>query len=425
MKLKELGVDELKSMQNSLQKEYNELKAMGLKLDMSRGKPAGEQLNLSNDILTEPLDNYITKEGVDVRNYGILDGIKECKDLFSDLLDIPEKNIIIGGNSSLNLIYDTFARFYIFGSLGSKPWGLVEGRKFLCPVPGYDRHFTILDEFGFEMITVPMTQNGPDMDVVEKLVKDDPTIKGIMCVPLYSNPNGVCYSDEVVDRLAKMPTAAEDFKIFWDNAYAIHHVYEEVKLYNIFDACAKYNTQQRIVYFFSTSKITFPGSGVALMAACDECIEEIKYHFGKQTIGHNKINQLRTVNFFKNADGIKVHMKKLGDMLKEKFDIVLNKFDEEFKDSDMLSWTNPKGGYFVSVDTMDGCAKETVRLAKECGLVLTGAGATYPHGNDPHDSNLRIAPSYPNCEELKKAINVFCVCLKLAEVNKLLELNAH
>lgn len=420
MILKQLSVAELEQLQQELQKQYNTIKESGLSLDMSRGKPAGEQLDMSNGILTLPLDNYISQDGVDIRNYGVLDGIKECKKLFSDLLDIPEKNMIIGGNSSLNLIYDTFARLYIFGSLNHTPWGRLDKVKILCPVPGYDRHFTICEEFGFEMINVPMTDKGPDMDIVESLVKDDPTVKGILCVPLYSNPDGICYSDDVVDRLAKMPTAAPDFKIFWDNAYAVHHVYEAVRLYNIFDACKKYGTQDRILYFFSTSKITFPGSGVALIAASDACIDEIKVHFGRQTIGYNKINQMRTVAFFKNAEGITKHMKALGSILRKKFDIVLNTFDKEFGGTDMLSWHKPKGGYFVSVFTMKGCARETVRLAKECGLVLTGAGATYPYKRDPEDSNIRIAPSYPSCDELEKAINVFCLCVKLAEVNKLL-----
>lgn len=422
MNLSTMSTDELEHLRQSLKKQYDDLKGCGLTLDMSRGKPAAEQLNISNGILTLPIKNYISSDGIDIRNYGVLDGIKECKNIFSDLLDIPEKNIIIGGNSSLNLIYDTFARLYIFGSLGSVPWGKLEKVKILCPVPGYDRHFTICEEFGFDMINIPMNADGPDMDTVESLVKDDPAVKGIVCVPLYSNPDGICYSDEVVDRLAKMPAAADDFKIFWDNAYAIHHVYEETKLYNIFDACKKYDTQDRILYFFSTSKVTFPGSGVAIVAASDACIDEIKEHFGKQTIGYNKITQMRTVDFFKNADGIKSHMKKLGSILKKKFDIVLDTFDKEFADTDMLSWHKPKGGYFVSVFTMNGCAKETVRLAKECGLVLTGAGATYPYKNDPNDSNIRIAPSYPSCDELKKAIEVFCICVKLAEVNKLLSI---
>ncbi len=419
----EMSKAELLSLQSELLEKYNRIKANKIQLDMSRGKPAPAQLNLSNGILTMPIDNYINRDGNDVRNYGILDGISECRELFSKLLDIPVNNIIIGGNSSLNLIYDAFTRLYIFGSLGSTPWGKLDKVKILCPVPGYDRHFAICEELGFEMINIPMTENGPDMDMVERLAAQDESIKGILCVPLYTNPDGICYSDEVVDRLAKMPAAAEDFKIFWDNAYAVHHVYEEVKQLNIFEACNKYGTADRILYFFSTSKVTFPGSGVALVASGDRYIEDIRRRFGKQTIGYNKLNQLRTYNFFRTPEGIKAHMKKLGDMLKEKFDIVLDTLESEFKGTGALNWHKPMGGYFISVYTMDGCAKETVRLAKEAGLTLTNAGASYPYGNDPHDSNIRLAPSYPDCEELKSAMELFCICAKLAAVNKLLENN--
>ena len=415
------SADELLKAQQKLISEYDRLKSCNLSLDMSRGKPAAAQLDLSNGILTLQLDSYINCEGNDVRNYGILTGIKECRHLFAELLGIKEDNIIIGGNSSLNLIYDAIARYFMFGKLGSTPWSKLDKVKVLCPVPGYDRHFAICEEFGFEMINIPMDNNGPDMDMVEKLVKEDDSIKLMLCVPLYSNPSGVCYSDEVVERLAKMETAAEDFTIIWDNAYGIHHVYSETKLANIFELAAKYGNEDRILYFFSTSKITFPGSGVALIASGDKAIAEIKRRFGIMTIGYNKINQIRTYSFFKTPGGMMEHMKKLGAMLREKFDIVLNKLDEEFGDNDLLTWTKPGGGYFISVDTLPGCAKETVRLAKECGLILTDAGATYPYKKDPNDSNIRIAPSYPTVEELEKAIEVFCVCVKLAAVNKLLK----
>ncbi|MDO5387610.1 MAG: aminotransferase class I/II-fold pyridoxal phosphate-dependent enzyme [Clostridia bacterium] len=413
--------DELNKAHEELVSQYNRLKSCKLNLDMSRGKPAAAQLDLSNGILTLHLDSYINCEGNDVRNYGILTGIKECRHLFSELLGIKEDNIIIGGNSSLNLIYDAIARYYMFGKLGSTPWSKLDKVKFLCPVPGYDRHFSICQEFGFEMINIPMDENGPDMDMVEKLVKEDDSIKGMLCVPLYSNPGGICYSDEVVERIASMKTAAEDFTVIWDNAYGIHHVYNEVKLANIFDLASKYGTEDRILYFFSTSKITFPGSGVALIASGDKAIEEIKRRFGIMTIGYNKINQLRTYSFFKTPEGMMEHMKKLGTMLREKFDVVLNKLDSEFKDSDLLKWNRPDGGYFISVYTLPGCAKETVRLAKECGLILTDAGAAYPYGNDPYDSNIRIAPSYPPVEDLKKAMELFCICVKLAAVKKLMK----
>ena len=412
---------ELLEAQKTLVSEYNRLKSCNLSLDMSRGKPAAAQLDLSNGILTSPINDYINCEGNDVRNYGILTGIKECRELFSKLLDIKEDNIIIGGNSSLNLIYDAIARYYIFGKLGQTPWSKLDKVKFLCPVPGYDRHFAICQEFGFEMINIPMDENGPDMDMVEKLVKEDESIKGIVCVPLYSNPGGVCYSDEVVERLVKMDTAAKDFTIIWDNAYGIHHVYKAVKLANIFKLAEKYGTDDRILYFFSTSKITFPGSGVAFVASGDKAIEEIKKRFGIMTIGYNKINQLRTYNFFKTPEGMMAHMKKLGAMLREKFDVVLNKLEKEFGDSDLLTWVKPYGGYFIAVDTIPNCAKETVRLAKECGLILTNAGCANPYGKDPLDSNIRIAPSYPTVDDLEKAMDVFCVCVKLAAVNELLK----
>ena len=415
------GKAELLEAQKTLISEYNRLKSCNLSLDMSRGKPAAAQLDLSNGILTSPINNYINCEGNDVRNYGILTGIKECRELFSKLLDIKEDNIIIGGNSSLNLIYDAIARYYIFGKLGQKPWSKLDKVKFLCPVPGYDRHFAICQEFGFEMINIPMDENGPDMDMVEKLVKEDESIKGIVCVPLYSNPGGVCYSDQVVERLVKMDTAAKDFTIIWDNAYGIHHVYKAVKLANIFKLAEKYGTDDRILYFFSTSKITFPGSGVAFVASGDKAIEEIKKRFGIMTIGYNKINQLRTYNFFKTPEGMMAHMKKLGAMLREKFDVVLSRLEKEFGNSDLLTWIKPNGGYFISVDTIPNCAKETVRLAKECGLILTNAGCSYPYGKDPFDSNIRIAPSYPTVSDLEKAMDVFCVCVKLAAVNELLK----
>lgn len=415
--------EQLTACKAQLQAEYDELKSLNLQLNIARGNPSVEQLDLSNGILTVPMDNYITAEGVDVRNYGILDGIKEAKNLFSQLLNIKAENIIVGGNSSLNLIYDAFSRLYIFGKLGSTPWGKLDKVKILCPVPGYDRHFTICEEFGFEMISVPLTDDGLDMDLIEKLAAEDDSIKGIICVPLYSNPTGVCFSDETVERLAKMKTAAKDFTIFWDNAYAIHHIFKEHKLANIFEYAEKYNNSNRVLYFFSTSKVTFPGSGVAIVASGDEYTEEIRKHFGKQTIGYNKINQLRTCNFFKNVDGINEHMKELGDILKPKFKLMLDTLNKEFGENGILKWTKPDGGYFITAYTLNGCAKETVKLAAECGLILTPAGACFPYRDDPNDNTIRVAPSYPNIEVLKSAAKVFCICVKLATVNKLLSEN--
>lgn len=413
------SVEQLMEEKQLLEKKYADYVGQKLKLDMSRGKPASTQLDLNNDILST-LETYITEDGTDARNYGVLDGLSEAKKLFSELLNIAPANMIIGGNSSLNLMYDAMTRLFLFGTEGELPWCKLDKVKFLCPSPGYDRHFAICEDLGIEMITVPMHEDGPDMDYIESLVKEDASIKGIWCVPLYSNPQGICYSDEVVERLASMQTAAKDFRIFWDNAYGVHHIYDEVKLKDIFEAAHAAGNENRVYYFFSTSKITFPGAGVALIASSLSNIAEIKKHMSIQTIGHDKLNQLRTVNYFKNAEGIRVHMKKLGNELRPKFEIVLNTLEQELAGTGLLSWTKPQGGYFVAVDTLPGCAKETVRLAKEAGVVLTGAGATFPYQNDPQDRNIRIAPTYPTVEELQKAMELFCVCVKLAGVNRLL-----
>lgn len=418
--LKNASKDELLSAQSAFQKKYNDYKAMNLSLDMSRGKPSPDQLDISNGLL-KGIENYKTSSNTDIRNYGVLDGLPEVKKLFSELLDISEKNIIIGGNSALNLIYDTFVRNFLFGTLGNKPWCKLPKIKFLCPVPGYDRHFAICEEFGIEMISIPMNEDGPDMDMVEKLVETDDTIKGLMCVPLYSNPDGTCYSEETAERLAKMKTAATDFCIFWDNAYGVHHVYSEEKLPNIFKIAEKYGTQDRIYYFFSTSKINFPGSGIAFIAASDNNIKEIKRRISIQTIGYNKINQLNVLEFFKTADGIKKHMQKHAEILKPKFDTVLDCLEKELGNSGICHWTKPKGGYFIALYTLDGCAKRTVQLAKEVGVVLTEAGATHPYKNNPNDNCIRLAPTYPKINELKNAIEIVCVCAKIACIEKLLE----
>ena len=412
--------EQLTTLKEELEKQYAAYKARNLKLDMSRGKPAGSQLDLTNSLLGE-MEGYITEAGIDVRNYGILDGIPEAKKLFSDLLNIPQDKIIIGGNSSLNLMYDMMVRLCLFGTEGNTPWSKLPVVKFLCPSPGYDRHFAICEDLGFEMITIPMKEDGPDMDLIEELVAKDEAIKGIWCVPLYSNPQGICYSDEVVNRLASMQTAAKDFRIFWDNAYGVHHIEGEKQLADIFELTEKAGNANRVYYFFSTSKITFPGSGVSLIASSLENIAEIKKHMTVQTIGHDKLNQLRTVNYFKNAEGIRVHMKKLANELKPKFDIVLDTLEKELADTGLATWTKPTGGYFVALDTLEGCAKQTVALAKEAGVVMTSAGATFPYKNDAHDTNIRIAPTYPTTDELQIAMDLFCVCVKLAGVNKLLE----
>ncbi len=409
---------ELLQEKEKLQKQYNNYLKQNLNLDMSRGKPCKEQLDLSNDMLN--INDYISNDNIDLRNYGILDGIKEAKQFFGNLLDINENNIIIGGNSTLNMIYDEIARLYMFGYMDNTPWCNLEKVKFLCPVPGYDRHFDILEKFGFEMINIPVTENGINMDIVEDLCKNDESIKGIICVPLYSNPTGTCYSKETVERLAKMKTKAKDFKIFWDNAYAIHYIYEKVELYNIFEACEKYNTQDRILYFFSTSKINFPGGGVSLLAGSDNTIKDTLKHLSKQTIGYDKINQLRTVKFLKNKENTLKFMDKHANILKSKFDIVLNTLEENFSNNPILKWEKPKGGYFVAVDTLEGLAKKVVVMCKELGVTLTDAGSTYPKKQDPKNSNIRIAPSFPSLEELQEAINIFCLCVKIATIDKFL-----
>lgn len=416
----EKSKQELEALKEEVDKEYQAWKDKNLSLDMSRGKPAPAQLDKTNGLLKEMTD-YHTEAGLDVRNYGVLDGIPEMKKIFSDLLDIPAQNIIVGGNSSLNLMFDAMMRLFVFGTMGETPWGRLDKVKFLCPSPGYDRHFMVTQKLGVELISVDMTSEGPDMDQVEKLVAEDDAIKGIWCVPKYSNPQGICYSDETVDRLASMKTAAKDFKIFWDNAYGVHWVFEDVKVKNILDACKEAGNPERAYYFFSTSKISFPGAGVSIIAASDKNIAEIKNIMTAQTIGADKINQLRHVQFFKDAQGLRNHMKVMAECLKPKFETVLNTLEKELKGSGLISWENPKGGYFISVDVLPGCAKEVVRLAKEAGVVLTGAGATYPYKKDPKDSNLRIAPTYPTVEELQQAIDLFCVCVKKAGIEKLLE----
>lgn len=414
-----LSKEQLQACRAKLEEEYAGYVKQNLKLDMSRGKPAGTQLDLTNGVL-DALDNYKTADGTDARNYGLLDGIPEAKALFSELLNIPQEKLIIGGNSSLNMMYDSVVRLYIFGTHGHTPWGKLPKIKFLCPSPGYDRHFGICEDLGIEMITIPMLEDGPDMDMVEKLAAEDELIKGIWCVPLYSNPQGICYSDKVVERLASMK-AAPDFRIFWDNAYGVHHIYSEEKVADIFTACEKAGNPDRPFYFFSTSKITFPGAGVALLASSVSNVAEIKKHMSIQTIGPDKLNQLRTIRYLKNAEGVREHMRKLAAELRPKFDIVLNTLQRELAGTGLATWTKPKGGYFIAIDTLDNCAKETVALAKKAGVVLTGAGATYPYKRDPRDRNIRIAPTYPTVDELQKAIELFCVCVKLAGVNKLLE----
>lgn len=421
----ELSKEELLELKADLEAKFEEEKGKGLKLDMSRGKPSTEQLNLSMgmmDVLTSD-SNLVCEEGVDCRNYGVLDGIQEAKQLLADMMEIPKDNIVIFGNSSLNVMFDTVSRCMTHGVLGSTPWCKLDKVKFLCPVPGYDRHFAITEHFGIEMINVPMTSTGPDMDMVEKLVSSDPAIKGIWCVPKYSNPQGITYSDETVFRFANLKPAAEDFRIFWDNAYCVHHLYEDKQDYliEILMECKKAGNPDMVYKFSSTSKISFPGSGIAAMAASDANLEDIRSTMRVQTIGHDKVNQLRHVRFFGDIHGIVEHMKKHADILRPKFETVLEVLERELGGLEIGSWIAPRGGYFISFDALDGCAKAIVAKAKEAGVVMTGAGATFPYGKDPHDSNIRIAPSYPTPEELAVAAEVFVLSVKLASVDKILE----
>ena len=415
---------ELYTILNDLEEQYRHFCTQNLKLNMARGKPSPSQLDLSAPLL-EKMESYILEDGTDARNYGILEGIPECRRLFGETLGIDPDLILIGGNSSLNMMFDTLSFLCMFGTEGERPW-LRHGFsghsvKFLCPIPGYDRHFKICEKLGIEMIPVPLLDDGPDMEIVSGLAGTDPYIKGIWCVPLHSNPQGVCYSDRVVEQLASMETAACDFRIFWDNAYAIHPVYEEVSLKNIIKECRRYKHPNRPYYFFSTSKISFPGAGIALVASSPKNIEELKAHMSVQTIGHDKLNQLRHVQFFKTPENLKNHMKDLAEQLRPKFDAVLDKLETNLGGTHLATWSHPKGGYFISLDTLPGCAKETITLAKKAGVILTDAGATYPYGIDPSDTNIRIAPSYPAPHELELAMDILTVCIQIAGIKKLLK----
>lgn len=424
---KNMSREELEQLQKELSAAYEDAKKKGLKLDMSRGKPSAEQLDLSKEMLdvVSSESNCMTKEGIECRNYGEMEGIPAARKLMADMMDTKPENVIVCGNASLNVMFDTVSRSVTHGVCGSTPWCKLDKVKFLCPVPGYDRHFSITEYFGIEMINIPMTVSGPDMDLVEKYVSEDESIKGIWCVPKYSNPQGVCYSDETVRRMAALKPAAEDFRIYWDNAYAVHHLYEEeekqVALLDIISECEKAGNPDMVLEFASTSKVSFPGGGISAVAASAKNLEYIKKSMTIMTIGYDKINQLRHVRFFKDIEGMKAHMMKHAASIRPKFETVLASLEKELGELEIAQWITPLGGYFVSFDAMEGCAKKIVAKCKEAGVVMTGAGATYPYKNDPKDSNIRIAPTFPTPDELAAAMEVFVLCVKMVSVEKLLE----
>ena len=421
---KEMTREELEAQKAELEKQFVDAKGKGLQLDMSRGKPEPAQLDMGMalmDVLKSDSDMKCM-EGIDTRNYGLMDGITEAKHLMADVMGTPAENVIVFGNSSLSIMYDMVSRSVTHGVMGSTPWCKLDKVKFLCPVPGYDRHFAITQHFGIEMITIPMTSDGPDMDLVEKYVSEDEAVKGIWCVPKYSNPSGITYSDETVKRVAALKPAAKDFRIYWDNAYAVHHLYEDKQdtLLEILSECEKAGNPDIVYEFCSTSKISFSGAGIAAMASSSANLADIKKTLTLRTIGYDKVNQLRHARFFVNVEGMLAHMKKHADIIRPKFEAVLAVLEEELGGLGLGEWTKPLGGYFISFAAMEGCAKAIVAKCKEAGVVLTGAGATFPYGKDPKDSNIRIAPTYPTAEEMAAATDIFVLCVKLVSVEKLL-----
>lgn len=414
---------EIKQKLETLQEQYRAFQAQNLKLDMSRGKPGADQTDLSVEMLDvlNSRSDFKAENGLDTRNYGMFDGIPEMKTLFGEMLGVPASQVFVGGNSSLNLMFDTISCMMTHGIAGCEPWSKQGNVKFLCPVPGYDRHFGITEYFGVEMITVPMNQDGPIMDEVERLVQSDESIKGMWCVPKYSNPTGITYSDDTVRRIAALKPAARDFRVMWDNAYCVHDLTDTPdQLLNIMEECKQNGNEDLPILFCSTSKITFPGAGVAAMAASDANMATLKKRFTMQTIGFDKLNELRHARYFKNYEGFLKQMKLHRAILEPKFAAVLDMLEQQLGGKGVASWTKPNGGYFISVDVMDGCAKRVVELCKQAGVVLTPAGATYPYGRDPKDSNIRLAPTFPPVAELITAMKLFCLCVELAAAEKLL-----
>ena len=424
-KYQEMTREELLQEKTALEAEFAKIKEMGLNLDMSRGKPGSDQLDLAMpmlDVLTSK-EVIQSENGTDLRNYGIVDGIPEAKKLVADMVGVKPEQVIVYGNSSLNIMYDQVARAEMFGICGNTPWSKLEKVKFLCPVPGYDRHFAITEDFGIEMINIPMTADGPDMDMVEQYVNNDEAVKGIWCIPKYSNPEGVVYSDETVKRFAALKPAAKDFRIFWDNAYAVHHLYEDqqAEILNILELCEQAGNPDMVFEFCSTSKVSFPGAGIAAIATSEANIADIKKRLTIQTIGHDKINQLRHVKYFKDMNGVKEHMMKHAAIIRPKFEMLDELLTREVAARGIGSWVKPLGGYFISFNALEGCAKEIVAKCKEAGVTMTGAGSPFPYKKDPKDSVIRIAPTYPSVEELEKAAEVFVTVTRLVSVTKLLE----
>lgn len=425
MQYSEMSKEQLLQLKAELDERYKEAKAKGLNLNMSRGKPSPSQLNVTMDMLDviNSSSDFKAEDGTDCRNYGVLDGLTEAKKLMADMMGTTSEHIIIYGNASLNIMYDQVSRSYAHGVMGSTPWCKLDKVKWLCPVPGYDRHFAITESFGIEMINIPMTENGPDMDMIEKLVSEDESIKGIWCVPKYSNPQGYTYSDETVKRMAALKPAAKDFRIFWDNAYVIHHLYDDKQdeILDIISECEKAGNADMVYEFASTSKVTFPGSGMAALASSAANLADIKKYLTIQTIGYDKLNQLRHVRYFKNLEGVKAHMMKHAAQMRPKFEATLKVLKEELTGLGIGTWSEPRGGYFISFDAMEGCAKAIVAKCKDAGVVLTNAGATFPYGKDPKDSNIRIAPSFPTPEEMELASDIFVLCVKIVSIEKILE----
>ena len=424
MRYDEMTREALQEELTALKKEYRKFQGMDLRLDMSRGKPGIDQLNLSMGLMDvlESSSDLTCEDGTDCRNYGQLTGIEEARELIGDMMENNPNDIIIYGNSSLNVMYDTVSRAYTHGIMGNTPWCKLDRVKFLCPVPGYDRHFAITEYFGIEMIPVPMTETGPDMEMVEKLVAEDEAIKGIWCVPKYSNPSGISYSDETVRRFARLKPAAKDFRIFWDNAYGMHHLYDDRQDYliEILAECKRAGNPDLVYKFASTSKITFPGSGIAALATSPNNMIDIKKQLRIQTIGHDKVNQLRHVRYFKDIHGMVEHMRKHAEILRPKFEMVEETLDRELGDKGIGTWTRPLGGYFIGFESLPGCAKEIVSRCKKAGVTMTPAGATWPYGKDPQDTSIRIAPTFPPIGELEKASKLFALCVKIVSAEKIL-----